>query len=365
MPLFGLVSGLFGKGGLRATVYALFGGLMLSALWVTSLTLLSAPANATDLLTQAGTEALNPFLVKEDLGITPAVYAQLQASGKAHPTQPLALPLLKAQVLGAELAGRDYDDGVRLIYSRVAENYYDGGPDAAFAVPAQLKDQLPDFALFNPNNQPLLPNGPTPAQLPVFVQPLFSVVGLTPTTFTAAGHQNLLGLLPWFWVAAGVLGVLAVALNRSEVKLVALLHGVLHSSWPIVGALVGLWVATQIDAATVAPYAGMLAIVDRAFLPVYGTAFVLSGAGFLLVKLLTGSRKSATQQAAVATGRATSPADGREQAIGAALQRQFGMPAGAPPESWATPSAANVPSVMSPVTPSAASGASDPPPAGE
>src|SRR5260221_2615850 len=94
MTLFGLVSGLFRQGGLRATVYALFGGLMLSTLWVTSLASLSAQPNATDLLTEAGTQVLNPFLVKQDLGLTLAGYAQLQATGKAHPTQPLAVPLL-------------------------------------------------------------------------------------------------------------------------------------------------------------------------------------------------------------------------------------------------------------------------------
>jgi hypothetical protein len=326
MPLFGLVSGLFRQGGLRATVYALFGGLMLSTLWVTALVSLSAQTNATDLLTEAGAGVLNPFLVKQDLGLTPSVYAQLQASGKAHPTQPLAVPLLKPEppVLGSEVAGRGYDDGVRLIYSRVASAYYTGGPDAAFAVPDQLKQQLPNFGLFSPNNVPLLPNGPTPAQLPVFLQPLFTFVGLTPTTFTAAGHQNLLDLLPWFWVAAAVLGVLAVALNRSEVKLVALLHGVLHSSWPIVGTLVGLWVATRVDAATFAPYAGMLSVVDRAFLPVYGAAFVLSGAGFLVIKLLPRALTSTQQPGASADGQRPALAGAREQAIAAALERAVG-----------------------------------------
>ncbi len=329
MGIFGLVSGLFRTGGLRATVYTLFGALMLSTLWVTSLTLLSARPSATDLLTEAGTQALNPFLVKQDLGLTPAVYAQLQASGKAHPSQPLALPLLKAQVLGSELAGRSYDDGVRLIYSRVAANYYDGGPDAAFAVPDQLKSELPNFALFNPNNQPLLPNGPTPAQLPTFAQPLFTFIGLTPTTFTAAGHQNLLNLLPWFWVAAGVLGVLAVALNRSEVKLVALMHGVLHSSWPIVGTLAGLWVASLIDVAFFAPYTGMLAIVDRAFLPVYGTALALSAAGLLLTKLFGGAPSPAQPSGMSAEAQSPAMAAVRAQAMRAALEQASREPGAA------------------------------------
>jgi len=329
MEIFGLVSGLFRTGGLRATVYALFGTLMLSTLWVTSLVSLSARPSATDLLTEAGTQVLNPFLVKQDLGLTPTAYAQVQASGKAHPTQPVTLPLLKAQVLGSELAGRSYDDGVHLIYSRVAANYYDGGPDAAFAVPVQLKDQLPNFALFNPSNLPLLPNSPTPAQLPVFLQPLFTVVGLTPATFTAAGHQNLLDLLPWFWLGAIGRGVLAVLLNRSEVKLVALLQGVLHSSWPIVGMLGGLWVASLVAATTFAPYVGMLAVVDRAFLPVYGVAFVLSGAGLALTKLLPRTRTQAPKpglSADAASGQQPALEGARGQAIREALQQALGEP---------------------------------------
>jgi len=329
MPLFGLVSGLFRQGGLRATVYALFGGLMLSTLWVTSLASLSAQPNATDLLTEAGSQVLNPFLVKQDLGLTPTGYAQLQATGRAHPTQPLAVPLLKPQpaVLGSELAGRNYADGVRLIYSRVASAYYAGGPEAAFAVPDQLKDQLPNFALFNPNNVPLAPNGPSPSQLPDFLQLLFTFVGLTPATFTAAGHQNLLDLLPWFWLAAAVLGVLAVALNRSEVKLVALLHGVLHSSWPIVGTLGGLWIASLVAAATFAPYTGMLGIVAHTFLPVYGPALVLSGAGLLLTKLLPGARAQAAASGLSASGAGGQPPaldSARGQAIRAALQQALG-----------------------------------------
>jgi hypothetical protein len=321
MPLLGLASGLFRAGGLRATVYALFGGLMLSTLWVTSLTVLSARSSATELLTDAGTQVLNGFLVKQGLGLTPAAYAQAQASGKAHPNQPVALPLLKAQVLGREIAGLGYGDGVRLIYSRVAATYYDGGPSAAFAIPDQLSGQLPDFALFDPNNQPLVPGGPTPAQLPTFVQPLFTFVGLTPATLTAAGHQNLLDLLPWFWIAAGVLGALAIALNRSEVKVAALLHGLLHSSWPIVGTLAGLWVAAQLDAAVFAPYAAMLGIVDRAFLPVYGAALVVGGAGLLLTKVLPGAHASAQPAGG---GQPSEMEEKRAQAIREALERATG-----------------------------------------
>ena len=54
---------------------------------------------------------------------------------------------------------------------------------------------LPNFALFDVNKIQIIPGGPTPEQLPPFLQPIFTFVGLTPDTFTAVGHQHLLNLI--------------------------------------------------------------------------------------------------------------------------------------------------------------------------
>lgn len=272
--------------GIRGYVYALFGTIVLSMLWVTSLTVLSAQPNATALISAAGSDMLNPFLTKQGLGLTQSTYASLEATAAAHPGQSLALPLLKIHVLGSEIKGHTYAEVVHIVYARAADTYYTGGAGAVFDVPPQLKQVLPNFAVFNPDNIAVVPGGPTVTQLPGFLQPFFVFTGLTPTTFTQVGHQRLLGLLPWFLLATGVLLVLAIVLNPSEKKLAGLAEGVVHSSWPIVAILVGLWVASQYYKATFAPYAGVLGVIRGAFLPVYGTALVVGLLGIGLITVL-------------------------------------------------------------------------------
>ena len=122
---------------LRGFVYTLFGTLVLTTLWVTSLTILSSRPNATEILTQAGTQILNPFLVGHDtsFGLSQQTYASLETSARSHPSQPLTFQVLKVRVLGREIIGRKYADVVHLVYSRVAEAYYDGGAGAVFNVP--------------------------------------------------------------------------------------------------------------------------------------------------------------------------------------------------------------------------------------
>ncbi len=296
--------------GIRGLVYGLFGVLVLSTLWVTSLTILSARPNAENVLTDAGTQVLNPFMVSHGLGLSEQTYAQLEASAKAHPGAPVALNVLKVRVLGREIAGKAYADGVRVVYRRVAEDYYDGGASAVFNIPPQLQSALPNFALFNPDNIPIIQGGPTPAQLPPFLKPFFTFVGLTPDTFTAGGHQKLLGLLPWFWIVTIVLGVLAVVLNRSERKLEGLLQGIVHGTWPVVGVLLALWLATLVFHDRFAPYTGVLGDIGAAFLPVYGAAFAL-GLGALLATRLLGSRQKASGGPPAPAIAAAVPAAGR------------------------------------------------------
>lgn len=289
---------------LRGLAYTLVGTLVLTTLWVTSLALLSARPTAIDLLTEAGTQVLNPFLVDRGLGLSQSTYAALEADARAHPSQPLSLGVLKAHILGREVAGKRYPAVVQLVYGRVAASYYDGGAKAAFAIPPQLTTELPNFGLFNPNNVPLVPGGVTSAQLPVFLQPFFTFVGLTPDTFTAPGHQRLVTLLPWFWIALVVLAVLSVVFDHSEQKFAGLLQGVVHGSWPVVLVLVGLWVLSHIYSATFAPYTGLLGTVSRAFLPIYGTAFVLGLVGLVITKVLAarGRLRGQPSPAMVAAG---------------------------------------------------------------
>jgi hypothetical protein len=287
--------------GLRGIIYTTFGFILLSALWVTSLTFLSARPAATDLLTEAGASVLNPFLAGRDLGVTETGYVNLQSAAQAHPDQPLSLSVLKVSVPGREIIGRSYQDGVRVIYTHVAATYYDSGPDAVFNVPAELQQVLPNFALFNPDNLPVLPGGPTVTQLPPFLQPLFVFTGLTPTTFTVAGHQRLLDLLPWFWVAAVVLGALTFVFNRSEKKIAGLASSVIHATWPVVVVLVGLLIAANVFfKQQVGPYSGVLGVLGRAFLPTYAIALATGLAVYFFAAILPRLQHRGDAQPAVA-----------------------------------------------------------------
>lgn len=312
--------------GIRGFVYTLFATIMLSTLWVTSLTVLSGPSNATALIADAGADILNPFLVAHGTGLTQGTYATLKASAKAHPSQALAIPLVKVQVLGREITGKTYSQVVHIVYGRVAETYYTSGAGAVFALPPDLQKALPDFGLFNPDNVQVIPGGPKVSELPPFLQPLFVFVGLTPDTFTQAGHQRLLGLLPWFWLAVIVLGVGAIVLNPSEKKLAGLAEGVTHSTWPIVGMLLGLWVLSGIYPAKFAPYSGVMGVIRGAFLPVYGTALAVGLVGVALITWLPALRK---RQAAPAAAPAASMAPAA--VVGAPAPAGAGAEMPAPP----------------------------------
>lgn len=335
--------------GIRGLIYTLFATILLSTLWVTSLTVLSAPSNATALIADAGADVLNPFLVAHGTGLTHSTYSSLEASAKAHPSQPLSIPLIKVRVLGKEISGMSYSQVVHYVYGRVAQAYYTSGAGAVFEVPPQLQQVLPNFGMFNPDNIPVIPGGPTVSQLPPFMQPFFVFIGLTPDTFTQNGHQRLLDLLPWFWLAAIVLGVLAIVLNPNEKKLAGLAEGVVHSAWPIVAVLVGLWVASGFYAATFAPYKDVMAVVRGAFLPVYGTALVVGLVGVALITWLPALRKR--QQAKPAPAVAGMPGMPAGMPSMPGMPGMPGAPVGAPVNQPAAPSFPPASAPVQPPTP--------------
>ncbi|HLY30760.1 MAG TPA: hypothetical protein VKQ36_07005, partial [Ktedonobacterales bacterium] len=220
---------------IRGLVHWLFGLALLGTLWVTAITSLSARPTATAVLTDLGAQVLNPYLVKGTdglFGVSQTNYPILEQEAQAHPDQALTLPGLKVQVLGSEIVGHSYADGVRVIYGHVADAYYDGGASAVFALPQQYTQLIDNYGVFALPSGTTLPGGsstsgtgstgsqgssspslPQIPQVPSFLQPIFNSLGLSPSTLTAAGHARIASTLTWWWSAAIILGLLAIVFN--------------------------------------------------------------------------------------------------------------------------------------------------------
>ncbi|HET9981566.1 MAG TPA: hypothetical protein VFQ32_14050 [Ktedonobacterales bacterium] len=304
--------------GISGLAHTLFGIVLLGALWVTSLTLLSARPTAVALLADAGAHTLNPQLVQVThgaIGITPDGYAKLESAAKAHPSQSLDLAILKVQVPGSVIVGKSYDDGIVAIYTKVAEGYYDNGPQSVFALPADAQKALGTFGLFSAVSSPSqLPvaQGQTLPTLPPFLQPFFTFVGLTPGTFTAAGHDSIAALLLWFWLAAAVTAGIALLTTPGEKRFTSLARTILHGSWPVLAVFALVYAFSLFKPEAFAPYRTVFGLVAGAFVPVYGIAALVGLAGFIGPKLIglfvgRGSRGGASAPAPAPT-RASAPA---------------------------------------------------------
>jgi len=155
--------------GVSGLAHTLFGIVLLSALWVTSLTLLSARPTAVALLTEAGAQTLNPQLIhitNGAIGITTDSYVKLQSAAKANPSKALDLSILKVQIPGSVIVGKSYDDGLHAIYGKVAEGYYDNGPQSVFTLPADAQKALGAFGMFSTVTGTSSPLPTTGANLP-------------------------------------------------------------------------------------------------------------------------------------------------------------------------------------------------------
>ncbi len=346
--------GMFSISGIRKTVYTLFGALVLTTLWVTSLTIISARPTATSLLTEAGAHVLNPFLAAHEVGITPSGYATLQQAAKAHPTQPLNLSVFKVHVLGKQIVGLNYDAGVLAIYRQVASAYYQGGAGAVFSLPADVQQAIPNFGFFGgaTTTPQVVPGVSIPVQLPDFLQPFFAFTGFTPDSLTDAGHQHIASLLLWFWVATLVLGALTLLLDREEQKLLTLAASIAHGAWPVILVLGGAWIFSLIKPAAFAPFKAVYGLVAGAFLPVYGIAFAIGLGSWAILKVASMRHPQAAK--------APAGLSAREREI-AALIAAHEQPAGSPSPSATpmyTPPQPTPPSAEQPPT---ASGPGQPP----
>src|SRR5215469_3109974 len=121
---------------------------LLGALWSTALSQVSQRQTAVSILTNVGVDLINPFLLSNSSGLSQGVYQQLEQQAQAHPTQTLAISFIKIPINGSEIQGKDFTDGSRVIYSHIANAYYDNGPGAVFHLPSQLQSVINSFNPF-------------------------------------------------------------------------------------------------------------------------------------------------------------------------------------------------------------------------
>ncbi|HEX9037576.1 MAG TPA: hypothetical protein VF808_11365 [Ktedonobacterales bacterium] len=285
--------------GLRNIANSLLGFALLTALWITSLSFVSSRATATGLVADLGAQALNPWLVKQGLGLTPKGYTLLESAATAHPDQALPISFIRPEVLGSTIKGLDYQQGVYAIYKSVAGAFYDGGANAVFALPASVTQVAQTLALF-----PQLYNSQIKSiGLPSWLSPFFQFTGLSVDLLTAQGHARIVGLLPYFWGASLLFAVLTLLLNifGGKKALAGIFMAVAHSAWPVLLVFAAAWAATLFFPTQAAPYKDAFGLLAGAFVPVYGVAVGVGLAGWAVVNfggsLLGGLARPAAQPA--------------------------------------------------------------------
>lgn len=287
--LFSLVTNLFA--GPRRWVGLLLGLALLGALWLSFLTLLSDRAHAVPILTDAGTEIVNPLLLSNNSGIGfgQAAYDKLQAQAKAQPDQPLTIPFLKPQILGREIVGKSASEGTSIIYAHVANAYYDGGADAAFGlgpINPNLQRAVSGFGLVTQQAGSALPvNTSKLPQLPPYVQTIVSSIGLSADTFTAHGHDNITTSARYFYIAAALLAGLLALLGRGWGRISSVAWALFHAAWVGVVVLGVVWLLIRLNPSAFASYSGLIGHVGAAAWPVYGGAALAGLAGVFAARL--------------------------------------------------------------------------------
>lgn len=311
----GLITRSFGmllSGNVRGLFSFLLGLALVGGLWEASLANLSSRTTATAIMTEVGVEIINPVLVGHSFGLSQTAYTTVQKAAAAHPSQAIAVPGLKVQVLGSEIRGLDFASGMRVIYSKVAAAYYDGGTGGVFDVPAPIVQTL--------NTLTLLPQAvtsqaeksagvPQPPNVPL---PPLTAVGLSAATLTASGHAQVMSLLYWFLGAIALCALGVMVFSRRWARITNVAGALIGGTVPGLVGLGMVWFFWTRYPERFQPFAGLLHIlIDRVFLPVYGGAaaigvggFVLAGVGALILKMVPARKAPAPRVAAgVGAGR--------------------------------------------------------------
>ncbi|HEY7021148.1 MAG TPA: hypothetical protein VH349_08525 [Ktedonobacterales bacterium] len=278
----------------------LLGIALFLALWETALFNVSARPTAVGLLTEAGVGIINPALTHSALGtfgLSESGFATIQAAAAVRPNDPVTIPGLNVEVRGSEIAGKNFDDATRVVYSKVAEKFYDGGAGAAFSVPSGLQQALGLLTFI-----PVL--GGATTTLNATASPL-SAVGLSLNTLTADGHAQVQTFMLWLWAAAGALALVIVFLSRGWSRVRHIGHSLVGSSL-LGAALIGIvWYLWRQNPSGFATFSKPLNLVGGAFAPVYLgaliaglAAYAIAFGGAIFTKSLSAGR--AVQQRAFA-----------------------------------------------------------------
>lgn len=261
---------------IQRIITILLGLALLGALWTTALGSLSSQGTAVPMLTSAGTELINPLLYANNNGVAKSAWATIEQQAAAHPNGTVALPGIRVPVKGSDIAGKSFADGTRIIYQQVAQAWYAHGISFAFNLPPQLQSAVSTYDPFVSKslNVPGLPKVSLP-QIPGFLGPLVTHLGLSPTTLTAKGHGDMLNLSRWFWIFSAALALALAVFSSGWRRLSNPAWSLFHASWHI--ALIGViaWFLINHNKSAVAPYMGVVGPLGGAFFPIYGTAAII------------------------------------------------------------------------------------------
>ena len=304
----GLVAGIQGR--VRKFVSFLFVILLVAALWSTALARISERQTAVSLLTRAGTDLINPLLIKSGTGLAQGAYVQLQKLAIANPNGTLPIGFIKVPVIGQSIIGKDFTGGSRTIYRQIAQAYYDGGAGNAFSLSPELQKFVSTYTPFiQPDNLtaiannagvnvPTIPQSPLP-QIPAVFGDLFATVGVTPNTLTASAHAADVSRSYWLWLVCVVLAGIVALLSTGWERLSNVAWAVFNASWVI--SLVGIIATILVTRNPIqsGPYRGILDIIGNTFMPVfYGAALagliaiIASFAGHQVTKNLSTTSRS-------------------------------------------------------------------------
>jgi hypothetical protein len=300
--------GMFATGNFRALFATALGLCLVGGLWETSLVNLSSHTTATSVLTEVGVEVINPVLTNNSFGVSQSVYAAAQQSARAHPSQPISIPGIKVQVLGSDILGKSFNDGTRVIYQKVAEAYYTGGPGAVFNVPSNISSAISALALLPQAVESQGAKAVGVPQLPSVPLPPLGAIGLSPQLLTVHGHSQVQTLDYWLLGAALLFAALVALTSPRWRRLSNVCWSLISAAIPGVLGIGIIWFFWNRDPAPFQAYAGLLDALGSAFVPVYGGAvavgvvgLVVAFAGDALLKAARAGRQVAPARAGQAS----------------------------------------------------------------